>query len=133
MTFEKFKKHLKGIYESSPSVASAWYEWAKDLEEMDSSYGELPPGTYKTAEVFLDEFVGHLTAITEKYGVEISRKVISLAEIPACPFPWEMYKAAKHLSDGGSVADIPDMETEGVLESFPDEIDGPDDSPTLQM
>lgn len=133
MKLEEFKNHLKGTYESCPSIASAWYEWAKELEEMDSSYGELTPGSYKTAEVFLDEFVGHLTAITEKYGVEIPRKVISLAEIPACPFPWEMYKAAKHLSDGGSVADIPDMETEGVLESFPDEIDESDDSPTLQM
>lgn len=116
MRYQEFQKYLNTICHVDNSTAAAWLEWADELEEYDSSNGELPKGTYKTTEDFLGEFAERIREIQETHGNEIAAKVISLADIPACPFPWEMRLAGEHLANGGSINDIPDMIIEGTLE-----------------
>lgn len=116
MRYEDFTAYLNSIRPGSDATAARWLEWAKELEGMDSSGYELPKGTYKTAENFLQEFSGQLKKIQERYGDEIAGQIISLADIPACPFLWEMRLAAEHLANGGNLFDIEQMEREGTLE-----------------
>ena len=120
MTIEKFAEFLNPVCSNSDLAAQGWYEWAEYLEECDSSDGEIPAGSYKTAETFLDEFAQKIANIREQYGDDVAGKVISLTEIGAAPFPWEVKRAAEHLAAGGSVYDIIDMEKSGVLEDFSD-------------
>lgn len=115
MTAEKFAEFINAIRPNSDSAVAVWLEWADELEEYDSSHGEKPAGSYKTSEMFLDEFAQKFSDIRELHGDAVAGKVISLAEIRACPFPWEMKLAAEHLAAGGSVDDIAEMEESGVL------------------
>lgn len=131
MTQKEFNAYLNSFCPTSDRTAEVWYSWAKDLEQIDSSYGELAEGEYKTAEVFLDEFVNEFKYIRERYGDSIAGQVVSLADVPACPFPWEMKPAAKHLADGGSILDIPQMEADGTLEDYEDMDE--DESTGMQM
>lgn len=118
MKLKDFTAYLNSVRSGSDHTAEVWYDWAKDLERMDSSEYELPKGEYKTAEMFLDEFVEKFRFIREKYGDKVAGQVISLADVPACPFPWEMRLAAVHFAKGGSIEDIPAMEADGTLEEY---------------
>lgn len=118
MEHEAFTAYLNAICPDSDYAAKIWCQWAKELERFDSYYGELPTDKCKTAEMFLNEFAEYLRTIREIHGDEVARQIISLAEISACPFPWEMKLAAEHLAGGGKVEDIPDMEEAGTLEDF---------------
>lgn len=120
MTIVEFAKYLNSIRETSNSTVETWHEWAKELESYDSSDGELPKGEYKEAEVFLSEFAERIKEIRAAHGDDIAAQIISLADLPACPFPWEMKLAAEHLANGGSIEDIPEMEKCGTLEDFSD-------------
>lgn len=131
MTAEKFAEFVNAIRPNSDSVAAVWLEWADELEEYDSSHGEMPAGSYKTSEMFLDEFAQKFSDIRELHGDDVAGKVIFLAEIGACPFPWEMKRAAEHLAAGGSVHDIAAMEESGVLEDFSDILQ--EDGPSMRM
>ena len=116
MKYEDFTAYLNSIRPGSDTTAARWLEWAKELERLDSSEYELPKGSYKTVEIFLQEFSQQFKKIQERHGDEIAGQIISLADIPACPFPWEMRLAAEHLANGGNLADIEQMECEGTLE-----------------
>ncbi len=131
MDREAFAAYLNSIRPDSDYAAKIWWQWAKELEEFDSSHGELPAGEYKTAEMFLNEFAEHLHTIREIHGDEIAGQMISLAEISACPFPWEMKLAAEHLAGGGKVEDIPEMEEAGTLEDFSEDLPPQEDG--IQM
>lgn len=131
MTAEKFREFVNAIRPNSDSAVAVWLEWADELGEYDSSHGEKPAGSYKTSEMFLDEFTQKFSDIRELYGDDVAGKVISLAEIGACPFPWEMKLAAEHLAAGGSVHDIAAMEESGVLEDFSDILQ--EDGPSMRM
>lgn len=122
MKYDDFLKYLNSIRPNSERAASVWNDWAKELEGYDSSDGEIPEGEYKTAEMFFDEFADRFQSISDRYGKEITAKVISLADISACLFPWEMKRAAEFLADGGSIDDIPEMMRDGTLEDFSDDI-----------
>ena len=67
---------------------------------------------------------GSSKKIQERHGDEIAGQIISLADIPVCPFPWEMRLAAEHLANGGNLSDIEQMEREGTLEDgqYPNDI-----------
>ncbi|MEY8312503.1 hypothetical protein AALA61_11040 [Oscillospiraceae bacterium 42-9] len=108
-----------------------WLEWADELGEYDSSHGEKPAGSYKTSGMFLDEFAQKFSDIRELHGDDVVGKMIFLAEIGACPFPWEMKLAAEHLAAGGSVHDIAEMEESGVLEDFSDILQ--EEGPAMRM
>lgn len=131
MTRKEFHDYLNSFCPTSDRTVEVWYSWAKDLEQMDSSYGDLAGGEYKTAEFFLNEFVNEFKYIRELYGDSIAGQVVSLADVPACPFPWEIKAAAKHLADGGSILDIPQMEADGTLEDYEDMDE--DESTGMQM
>lgn len=124
MKYDQFKNLLNQIRPNSDQAASIWLKWAEELEGYDSGNGELPEGSYKTAEDFLDTFAEQLISIQERHGSEVTQQMISLAEISSCPFPWEMNRAAEHLAAGGEISEIAKMESEGTLE---------DDDFTLQM
>lgn len=132
MKYEDFAAYLNSIRPDSDSAAAVWLEWARELERMDSSEYELPKGEYKTVEDFLQEFAERFRKVQERHGDDIAGQVISLADIPACPFPWEIKLAAEHLAGGGSINDIPDMEVEGTLEDFSEIMEAADISP-MQM
>ena len=132
MTADKFRKLANSIRPGSDWAVDIWLEWVSELEEYDSSQWEKPAGSYKTAEVFLDEFAQKFTDIREQHGSGVAGKVIYLAEIGACPFPWEMKLAAEHLAAGGSIHDIAAMEASGVLEDFSDIVQE-DDGPSMRM
>ena len=143
MTAEKFREFVNAIRPNSDSAVAVWLEWADELGEYDSSHGEKPAGSYKTSEMFLDEFTQKFSDIRELYGDDVAGKVISLAEIGACPFPWEMKLAAEHLAAGGGIQDIlpmsvegllegcAEMEESGVLEDFSDILQ--EDGPSMRM
>ncbi len=131
MDREAFAAYLNSIRPESDYAAKIWWQWAKELEEFDSSHGERPAGEYKTAEMFLNEFADRLHTIQEIHGDEIAGQMISLAEISACPFPWEMKLAAEHLAGGGKVEDIPEMEEAGTLEDFSEDLPPQEDG--IQM
>ena len=131
MTAETFAEFVNAIRPNSDSAVAVWLEWADELGEYDSSHGEKPAGSYKTSEMFLDEFTQKFSDIRELYGDDVAGKVISLAEIGACPFPWEMKLAAEHLAAGGRVHDIAEMEESGVLEDFSDILQ--EDGPAMRM
>lgn len=116
MNYNDFKTYINAILPNGEKNAESWLEWAKELERMDSDYGELPKGEYKTAENFLAEFVNHMQKAHEKYGVDVVKQIISLADMSACTFPWEMDRTAKYLANGGNIKDIPEMERNGTLE-----------------
>ena len=118
MEYETFAKALDAIRPDSREAAMVWYEWAKELEELDK--GGEPERAGKKAEAFLDEFAGRFHAIQERHGDEVAGQMISLAEIHSCLFPWEMKLAAEHLATGGSVHDTLPMSKEGILEDFSD-------------
>lgn len=120
MKYDEYNQFLNRIRPNSDHAASIWMEWAKELESYDSSHGELPEGTYMTAEDFLDTFAERIAAIQEKHGTEIAQQIISLADIGACPFPWEMQRAAEYLAEGGNISNIAQMERDGLLEDFSD-------------
>ena len=117
MNFNELTIALNKIRPGSNHAAEVWNTWAKELEEMDSSNGELPEGTYKTADTFREEFVKLFTTIQEQYGNTVAGQVISLGDVPHCLFPWEMIPAARYLASGGKLEDIPTLSIEGVLEN----------------
>ena len=131
MTAEKFAEFVNTIRPNSDSAVAVWLEWADELEEYDSSHGEKPAGSYKTSEMFLEEFAQQFSDIRELHSDAVAGKVISLAEIRACPFPWEMKLAAEHLAAGRSVHDIAAMEESGVLEDFSDILQ--EEGPSMRM
>ena len=116
MKDNEFKNFLNQIRPCSDQAAVIWLEWAKELECYDSSHGELPEGEFKTTEEFLGIFAEKISDIQEKHGTEIAQKIISLAEISACPFPCEIEFAAEYLAAGGDVSEIARLESEGMLE-----------------
>ena len=131
MTAETFAEFVNAIRPNSDSAVAVWLEWADELGEYDSSHGEKPAGSYKTSEIFLDEFAQKFSVIRELHGDAVAEKMIFLAEIGACPFPWEMKLAAEHLAAGGSIHDIAAMEESGVLEDFSDILQ--EDGPSMRM
>lgn len=131
MTAEKFAEFVNAIRPNSDSAVAVWLEWADELEEYDSSHGEKPVGSYKTSGMFLDEFAEKFSDIRELHGDVVAGEIIFLAEIGACPFPWEMKQAAEHLAAGGSVHDIAAMEESGVLEDFSDILQ--EEGPSMRM
>lgn len=72
MKYGEFKKYLNTICHVADSTADTWLEWAEELERCDSSDGELPKGTYRTADVFLGEFAKCIRMIQETHGNEIA-------------------------------------------------------------
>ncbi len=131
MTAEKFAEFVNSIRPNSDSAVAVWLEWASELEEYDSSHGEKPTGSYKSAETFLDEFAQKFSDIREQHGDDVAQKMICLAEVHSCPFPWEMNLAAEYLAAGGSIHDIAAMEESGVLEDFSDVLQ--EDGPSMRM
>jgi len=131
MTAKKFAEFVNSIRPNSGSAVTVWLEWANELEEYDSSHGEKPAGSYKSAEIFWDEFAQKFLDIREQHGDVVAGQVISLSEIGACPFPWEMKLAAEYLAAGGSIHDIAAMEESGVLEDFSDILQ--EDGPSMRM
>lgn len=134
MDLRELKEFLNTLRPGSESAAEIWYVWAQELESCDSSNGEKADGEYKTAETFLEELKEQLIMIRDLYGAETVKKVISLADIPACPFPWELKGAAEHFARGGKIEDIPHMLENGTLEDFSDSSSAaPTASSTLKL
>lgn len=52
------------------------------------------------------------------FGEDIALQITSLAAIPCCLYPHEMFAAAEHFADGGTPESIPDMAAEGSLDNF---------------
>lgn len=71
MKLKDFTDYLNSVRPGSDHTAEVWYEWAKDLERMDSSEYELPKGEYKTAEMFFDEFVEKFRFIRENTATKL--------------------------------------------------------------
>jgi len=120
MILDKFTALLNSIIPNSEETAKRWYDWAKELEAIDRGHGDMPKGEYQSAELFLDDFAERIKYIRKHYGVDVTRQIILLADVPACPFPWEMKQAAEQLAYGGDIKDIGEMEETGALEDFSD-------------
>ncbi len=118
MNRDEFLLHVNSILPDSYSVVSAWITWAKELEELDSSNYELPEGSYKTQDVFLQEFAEVFDAVQKEHGTEVAQRLISVSQIPYCLFPWELKQAAIHLAGGGTIEQIPGLAEDGALEDF---------------
>lgn len=114
MNYEIFSQHLADTFDIGNDTAQVWHTWAQEMERMDRDNAD--PENRKNSHDFLREFWERFTAIQNRYGDEITRKVILLADIPACLYPWEMYEAAAHFASGGSAEDIPNMAAQGLLE-----------------
>ena len=87
MRYEDFTAYLNSIRPGSDATAARWLEWAKELEGMDSSGYELPKGTYKTAENFLQEFSGQLKKSRNDTGMKLQDKSFPLRISRPAPSP----------------------------------------------
>lgn len=116
MTKEEFICCLNAIKPSSEQTAMIWIDWAKEQEDYDSCQHTVPEGKYATADMFLGEFASMFDSIAKKYDTDVAVKMITLADISACPYPWEMMKAAEYLAGGGDLNKIAEKEVEGVFE-----------------
>ncbi len=118
MTRMEFMRCLKSIWPDGDSEINTWIICAKELERMDSSNYELPMDSYKTEDVFLRELCQCIEEIHKIHGKEIAAKVISMAQLPFCLYPWEMKHAAIHLADGADIHEIQRLSEDGLLEDF---------------
>lgn len=114
MNYEIFAQNLSKSFGISEETAQVWLSWAKELERMDHDYGD--PENPKDSDIYLGEFWNRFLTIRRRFGVEVTNKVIRVADIPCCLYPWEMFEAALHFASGGSAEDIPEMAAHGLLE-----------------
>lgn len=140
MTKEEFICCLNTIKPNSEQTAAIWIDWADEQERCDSCDHTLSKEQYATADMFLDEFASMFNNIVKKHGTDIAAKIISLADVSACPYPWEIMNAAEYLADGGDLDKIAEMEFEGVLEDGDYRLPRPaleeeseDKAPAMQM
>lgn len=129
MCSEEFIQRLKSILLEGDSEINLWVDWAKDMEEIASDNYERPKGSYKTQEVFLQEMCDSFEQIRETHGQEVAGRVISMAQIHFCLFPWELKQAAVHLAGGCDLHAIQRLSEEGLLDQFP----VPDEEPNLAL
>lgn len=129
MTSKEFTQRLKSILPEGDTEIALWVAWAKDMEEIASDNYERPKGSYKTQEVFLQEMCGSFEQIRETHGREVAGKVISMAQIHFCLFPWELKQAAVHLAGGCDHHEIQRLSEEGLLE----DCSGPEEEPNLAL
>lgn len=114
MNYEIFAQNLRQKFGINKETAQVWLTWAKELESMDHDYGDLE--NPKDSDIYLGEFWDRFLAIQNRFGDEVSKKVILVADIPCCLYPWEMFEAAVHFASGGSREDIPEIAAQGLLE-----------------
>lgn len=119
MNRKTFIRTLNFICPIKSKTAKRWVAWSKDLAQMERKASETPCITYQTAGDFRKEILSLLSDIIQLYGIDIAEKVISLADLPACPFPWEMMGIARHFAKGGSVEEVAAKENSGEFEDYP--------------
>lgn len=111
--------------EISSTTIETWWVWSHESEDADSCQKTVLPGSYKTAEMFLNEFASSIQKIRNLYGDKVALQVISLADIPACPNAWELMMCGKCFAEGKTTEEIVTMEEEGTLENFRDYLKTP--------
>ena len=121
MSIDDFSFLIHEIYPESKNASKVWIKWARELSNFDSENGRRAHGSYKTAEMYLEEYANQLRMIYTRYGETVASQIVSLAEVYSCPMPWEMEGAARFLAAGGDLDEIPEMEYAGTLEDYAQE------------
>ena len=119
----KKEKFISALTELTPGctqeMAEMWTAFAKENVEneqfVDFAHGN-PNGSEAAEEDWLDSVYAGIGLIKQRFNEDIALQIASLAAIPCCLYPHEMYAAAKHFADGGTPESIPDMMTEGSLD-----------------
>ena len=118
MTLSDFNKIIQKIEPDSEEICKRWDIWIGTLAD----YEKDRDGTVKTADWFRDEFAKHIIQAQANHGDEVAKQLVSLAVCGACPFPWEVSRAAEHLAKGGTVEEIQQMEEDGLLDDIDVEV-----------
>ena len=72
MNKTELKEFLSSINPAiSESTVEMWWTWGQEAEDADSCEKTALPGSYRTAEMFLDEFAKRIRKIRTVYGYRL--------------------------------------------------------------
>ena len=119
----KKEKFISALMDLTPGctkeMAEMWVRFAEENVENEQfvDFAESNPnGSEAAIEDWLDSVYAGIGLTKQRFNKEIALQIASLAAIPCCLYPHEMYAAAQHFEDGGKPESIPDMMTEGSLD-----------------
>ncbi len=113
--FEQKMQHLLlGSYDKE--TAQKWVTWAEECvtDEQYADFHELPREEAVCA--WLDAYYASFYFIKRDFGVETVSKLVDLANVRLCLYPYEMTAAAKALSSGSGAEQIEQMIRDGLLD-----------------
>lgn len=114
--FEQKMQHLLlGSYDKE--TAQKWVAWAEECVEAEqyADFHKLPSEEAVCA--WLDAYYASFYFIKQDFGAETVSKLVDLANVRLCLYPYEMTKTAKALSSGSSVEQIEQMMQDGLLDN----------------
>ena len=121
----KKENFISAITELTPGctqeMAEMWTVFAKENVENEQFVDfarSNPDGNEAAEENWLDFIYAGVGLIKQRFNADIALQIASLAAIPCCLYPHEMFAAAKHFADGGKPENIPNMMTEGSLDTI---------------
>jgi len=107
------------IPECTGDTAEKWVVFAEELIELDQFVDFIcnPNGKRAAAEDWLESIYAGIGLTKQLFNPIIARQITNLSSVPFCLYPHEMYAAAKHLANGGTTENIPNMAAEGLLDT----------------
>jgi len=114
---------ISGLIDMIPGctqeMVEVWSSLANERVEMEQyvDFNENPDGNEVEVENWLETIYTGLGLIKQRFNLKIALQIVKLSAVPFCLFPYEMYAAAQHFSNGGKPEDIPKLNEEGLLES----------------
>lgn len=122
----KKEKFISALTELAPGctqeMAETWVRFATDNVVDAEQFVDFAEGNPAENEAAIEDWLASIYAgiglIKQRFGADIALQVASLAAIPCCLYPHEMFAAAKYFADGGTLESIPDMVEEGSLDNI---------------
>jgi len=107
---------MKAVFGASGEHSSVWVQFAEECVKSEQYVGfEAVGGSQTEVNRWLGTLLAKLFQISHTHGEHAARQVYELAGEPLCLYPWEMDKAAKCLSSGGTAEDIEEMIESGEI------------------
>jgi len=116
ITPEQFCKTMKATFGASSEHSSVWVQFAEECVKSEQYVGFEAIGDSQTeVNRWLGTLLAELFQISHTHGEQAARQVCALAVEPLCLYPWEMDKAARCLSSGGTAEDIENLIESGEI------------------
>ena len=117
MTRQMFSKMLGDlIAEPENTSIPAWITWVEECVDSGQYVAFIEKPRDEAVEVWLDSYYMVLSAITQEHGADATRRVVDLACVRLCLYPFEMEEAARLLCAGATTEEIIERMLDGLLE-----------------